>query len=677
MGRWWSVSRPTTRTLIAALALACALPSTARAVDVPLPPQRSTPITAHLNVAPDGSCPTYGDLQICSGQVPSFDGAPLDVDLTLPPGAKLRSGPPDGDHHPLMVAIHGAGGTDTNKYELQSTTDEANNADRWHWNSHWFAKHGYYVLTLTQRGYRNEGQAFDWQPRTPAGTSVSFPNGTIRLTSREFSPRDEQWVAAQVARSFDVDTNRVAVTGRLSGGGETWQLATEPRWTFAHAIDPELPVLRLRAAIPRGTWTDLAYVFAPHGHGGGPRGTDLYESSYGRAGSERPLPGLVGTPKLSFLAAVYAVVANRQGVLESGFGTTPSEEGPVNLHAWFHRAMAGDPDVGDPILEQARQGLTHFRSTYFLPDRWSAQSRAERVPILAMQSWTDDLFTAVEAFRQFKYLKRLSANWPIRVLLGDFGNARAQNPPPVWRKLNAEGWRFLTRNLRDGATAASRKRKRAEPAITSYPTRCAADVLEAPPGKPLTAASPERLGRGKLTVHYRTGAVTTSASGIQDPEGPLTEPTVGSRLNRCIVATDAGTPRYSLVSDPLPGDATYVGLGHVTVPYRLQGGLAGLHVRLWDVPPPGTPAPDEKTRLVTRGTYTLVAPRHDAPAGTIRIPLFGNHWALRRGHRLRLDVAQVEQPFFRPFNTPSTIKIEPPALSLPLAERVRHRLGGS
>ena len=30
------------------------------------------------------ACAPYGDVQICSGQVPSFDGTPLDVDLSLP-----------------------------------------------------------------------------------------------------------------------------------------------------------------------------------------------------------------------------------------------------------------------------------------------------------------------------------------------------------------------------------------------------------------------------------------------------------------------------------------------------------------------------------------------------------------------------------------------------------------
>ena len=36
---------------------------------------------------PFADCPAYGDQRICTAQVPSFDGAPLDVDLTPRPRA--------------------------------------------------------------------------------------------------------------------------------------------------------------------------------------------------------------------------------------------------------------------------------------------------------------------------------------------------------------------------------------------------------------------------------------------------------------------------------------------------------------------------------------------------------------------------------------------------------------
>jgi dienelactone hydrolase len=643
-----------------------AKPATAQAAD-------AQPVTAYLNIDSSGHCPLYGDLEVCTGQVPSFDGSKLDVDVTLPPGARLRRGSGTPDSHPLIVMVHGAGGTDKpNKYEFQSTDDVANGTDKYHWNSHWFATHGYYVVTPTQRGYIDEGAAFAWQPRTPAPSSgsVDLPNGTIKLTSREFSARDDQWLAAQVARSFDVDRTRIVATGRTSGGGETWQLATENRWTFPHSLDPKLPVLRLRAVVPRTTWTDLLYSFSPHGHGGGPAGDDPYEAAFGAPGASGPRDGLYGAAKASYLAFVYLLIANRQGVLEAGQSTTPSEEGRVNLHEWVLRALAGDPEkvggIEDPTQTEIRRGLTYFRSVYYLGRRWQAQPAGERVAIFAIQGWTDELFQAVEPFRQFKYLKRLHPGWPMRIALADVGSAPAQNPAPEWRELNSQAWDFLA-TATDTPAASPTPASTTEPAVESYPTRCGAAV-GTPAGAPLTAGTPEGLSSGTLTAHYETGGSLTSATGAFDPDSLLTEPNVAQRVTPCLSSTGLTLTGYTATSGPLDRDATYVGLGSVTVPYQLTGTRANLHVRLWDVPPAGATAPDDKTLLVTRGTYTFLVPDYDTAAGTVRVPLFGNHWKLRAGHRLRLDLTQVDAPYFRPANAPSSLSFGPPTLTLPIAE---------
>jgi len=96
-------------------------------------------------VGADGRCPTYSHLEICSGEVPSFDGARIDVDVTLPAGPRPKRG------YPLLVMVHGAAGVDGSKREFESVTDEANGGDRYRWNTNWFARHGFYVLTFSQR----------------------------------------------------------------------------------------------------------------------------------------------------------------------------------------------------------------------------------------------------------------------------------------------------------------------------------------------------------------------------------------------------------------------------------------------------------------------------------------------------------------------------------------------
>jgi pimeloyl-ACP methyl ester carboxylesterase len=174
-----------------------------------------------------------------------FDGSTLDVDLTQP-------APGTGSTHPLIIMLHGFG---NNKHEWESTTNEGDGADKWHWNNHWFAEHGYYVLTYTARGFRDDGAYAPYQPPTPSGApngSVDAPNGTLPVKSRDYEIRDTQWLAALVAATYsDLNTSQVAVTGGSYGGGESWMQASQAQWTFPHSQDPTLPVLDLQVGCPQ------------------------------------------------------------------------------------------------------------------------------------------------------------------------------------------------------------------------------------------------------------------------------------------------------------------------------------------------------------------------------------------------------------------------------------------
>ncbi len=67
----------------------------------------------------------------------------------------------------------------------------------------------------------------------------------------------------------------------------------------------------------------------------------------------------------------------------------------------------------------------------------------------------------------------------------------------------------------------------------------------------------------------------------------------------------------------------------------------------------------------------------DPVAGTMRIPLFGNHWPLAPGHRLRLDLVQVDEPYLRRVNQQSLVEVGAPKLSLPTRKAMRTQLTGS
>lgn len=634
-----------------------------------------------------------GDTETCTVRLESFDGTPLDVDITR--DAERGSAAPN----KLIAMLHGFGG---DKREYESKTDEGDGVEDFHYNSHWFAKRGYYVITYTARGFHttktpNEPQ----QPNTPPAVFESDhkdpnSNNKIRLKSREFEIRDTQLIMQLVATTFpSIDPDQAAVTGLSYGGGESWVQASQRTFdTFSGSGSPGgLEPVTLQVAVPRYSWTDLAYGLAPNGHpnpvgASGPGvGDPIYESSFGKADSPTGDGFPFGVPKSSYIGGFFASGNNRgtfQQLPPIGPSQATSAEGPIDVIGWNTRVGLGDPfSPEDPVVKQARRGLTEFRSSYYQDEGWTAQdARDERTAIFAIGGWTDDLFPAVEQFRQYKYLKRLDARWPVEVEMADVGHPRAQNKAITWRRLNQSAFGFIQEQIpgsRDKVTT-----------VTSEPTICADD------GEPdrnelaaqrLTDLTPEGLANGRLTID-NPGAVLPPGSGTGDPDGIESDPVVGGTIlerafpGECVVSETQQWPgRYTSVSAPLSEALTYVGLGSVTLPYKLleSDGAATVNARVWDMAPNGT------TTLMTRGTYRLdqlATGDADRPAGTLRLPLFGNHWPLKPGHRIRLDLMQVDESApmvgtFQRSKVPDTFQFEEAELELPTRQSGEQRLGGS
>src|SRR3954447_23691219 len=111
--------------VVIGLVLATALPSSAAAAT-------PAPFGHACSTRSDGTrfCPTTdaGPGQTVDG-VPSFDGVPLDVDVTLP--AKGR-GP-----FPTIVMLHGWGG---NKTAFESSDPEGDGSNTYRYNNDFFAR---------------------------------------------------------------------------------------------------------------------------------------------------------------------------------------------------------------------------------------------------------------------------------------------------------------------------------------------------------------------------------------------------------------------------------------------------------------------------------------------------------------------------------------------------------
>jgi hypothetical protein len=291
----------------------------------------------------------------------------------------------------------------------------------------------------------------------------------------------------------------------------------------------------------------------------------------------------------------------------------------------------------------------------------------EETAIFAIGGWTDDLFPAVEQFRQYKYLKRLDPLWPVEVHMADVGHPRAQNKPQTWQRLNQLAFGFIESQIHGSHAHAT--------TVTSELTSCDEDDVAA---MRLTAGTPEGLAAGRLAIELPPG-VLAPGSGSGDPDGIASDPVVGGVIldrafpGECVESTAPTWPgRYTALSAPLPSSRTYVGLGSVTLDYQLVGdGAATVDARVWDVAPDGGPE-----LLMTRGAYRLdelAQDDPDAPAGTLRLPLFGNHWRLKPGHRIRLDLMQVDEsaPFvgtFQRSRMPDTISFSDADLELPTRE---------
>jgi predicted dienelactone hydrolase len=121
------------RLRLIATALSLALALTATGLLAAARPAAAEQVPSALGI-PCSSEPA--GVQKCTGsidtRVPSWDGVPLDVDLTLPPAG--QQGP-----HPLIVYLHGWGGS----------------KDGAALDTNGFARQGYAVMAYSARGFGN------------------------------------------------------------------------------------------------------------------------------------------------------------------------------------------------------------------------------------------------------------------------------------------------------------------------------------------------------------------------------------------------------------------------------------------------------------------------------------------------------------------------------------------
>src|SRR5207245_1406513 len=126
--------------------------------------------------SPDGVAYT-----LYTGKVASFDGVPLDVDLTVPQGPISP--------RPLLVMMHGWGGSKT---DWESPTVHNTSPDQDGYNNVAFVARGYAVLNYTARGFHGSCGP-------EAGSDPACAKGWTHLADRRFEIRDTKYLVGLLA----------------------------------------------------------------------------------------------------------------------------------------------------------------------------------------------------------------------------------------------------------------------------------------------------------------------------------------------------------------------------------------------------------------------------------------------------------------------------------------------
>ncbi len=428
------------RVIAAAVAALALLPATARAADPfghPCTPQNGVRF-----------CPTTDLAQ----RVPSFDGVPLDVDVTLPP---TGDGP-----FPTIVMEHGYPGT---KQTFQAATPAGNGGSTYHYNDVFYAQQGYAVMTLSARGFgRSCG--------VPDSRTAGCERGWTHIADQRFEGRDVQLLLGTLVDERVADPEALGVTGVSGGGGRSIGLAflqnriRGPDGSFARWVSPAGTPLRIAAAFPRWGWYDLTTALVPNGR---PRR------------SRRPL----GIPKRTWIDLLYA------GGAAAGLLSPPGADPQADLTNW--RSATTREPFAPEVTTIARTLSTYIGGAAGLRG-------SKPAPLMIENGWTDELFPADEALRI-----GAGATRP-KLLLGDLGHGWAHNPRQSDRVFNDLGAAFFRSLLQPELP------RRALPAaVQAYVSTCPKGTV----GRRLRGSSLASMQRGRVVLRSARAQRLSSRGG--------------------------------------------------------------------------------------------------------------------------------------------------------------------
>jgi fermentation-respiration switch protein FrsA (DUF1100 family) len=596
--------------LIGVLSLVLAIPA------APANAATRAPFGHQCTTQPDGTrfCPTtdLGPGQTANG-VPSWDGVPLDVDVTLPP-TSFGSGP-----YPTIVMLHGWG---NDKTSFESTDPNGDGSITYHYNNAFFAEHGYAVVNYTARGFGHScGGGPNGFHSGPCG------QGYIRLADTRYEARDTQYLLGLLVDEGIAKPTALGVTGISYGGGQSMELAflrnriRLPDGSYAPWTSPNGTPLQIAAAWPRWPWSDLVDALTPNGR-------FVYPQVAPPLQSTTP----IGIELQSYVSGLYALGKSNGYYCGDAPASSPCTNPDADLNTEFAVTNAGEPY--GPEAQTIEDEIYAHHQAYGIPGSPS--------PLLIENGWTDDLFPPEQALRVYDAVRASYPGDIVNLQFGDLGHSRGSNKPTVNHPFNDQGAGFFDALLRGIGQPPPPGR------ATAYTQTCPAT---APDGGPFTASAFGKLATGQVTFGS-AAPQTVLASG---------DPTTSAAFDP-IANSDACK---TITPQPVSGVATYthssngftmLGLPTVTATIGATGDFGELDSQLFDV------APDGSERLISRGAYRLT----DNQSGTVTFQLHGNGYAFPPGDQVKLVLLGRDAPYLRPSNdTTFAVTVSKLTITLP------------
>lgn len=619
---WMRRARNGVPVLLAVMALATPSLATAAA------PQR--PLGHPCTVEPAGVrfCPTPAPTSNSDQRVRSWDGAPLQVDVTLP---ATGDGP-----WPTIVMLPGYGGSDGVSWEASGTSSGGNEGERF--SNVGFAKQGYAVVTMNFRGvgyscgppYAQSIASDVWRTLDVAACrDVAFEFGDQR-----YDARDVQWVLGLLVDEGIAKASALGVTGESLGSLVTLELALLynrirlPNGHFALWKSPAGIPLHIAAAYPFWAVSDLMDGIAPNGR---------FLSFDPRTATNDDEP--VGPIKLSAPVGIA-------GEAPIDVSSIPSSDGFDLLADGIYAELAATNGPGASwLINQIRE----YHQSVGMPIGSGV------APLLVEDGWDDELVNgAAQALRLRDYLEEVAPRAKVALQLADVGHPISQNKPAEVATLDGQALSFFNHYLR------GRRGGPAPGSVTAYASTCPAS---APAPGPYVARGMAALDPG--AVRFSSTRPQMVLSGGDPLIGPALDPIVGTAEQevpgtdpQCQTFTAVNWPGTAVYTHPVTQTFTMLGLPTMRMHVATVGDYGQLDARLWDL------APDGEETFVSRGTYALT----DNQTGTITWQMWGGGHTFTRGDTIRVELLAQDVPIERPSPRPFAVTVSGFTIELPSHE---------